>query len=277
MKSLKRVALLTALCALLLACCMFMNSCGIATLIALVASSKSEEKTTTTTTTDSISETPDTNENPGDENNPEDEKPESIKDKIVSAIDKLSEVSYVMIPASMEMKQSASGSTSTNTEDMTVIVSKDDKNYKTLLSMYQGDSYYAHSYIDGTEMYNANKDDYVDEETGEESEVEYYRSATNKKMTFQEIINYSDMSQEMFMLCVFRNNFAEKISNLVESTENIELTTNADGITKIVIPTDVVNAISRDVLFSEASGLGDTTDPDNTPEAKKAKVDPCCD
>ncbi len=52
----------------------------------------------------------------------------------------------------------------------------------------------------------------------------------------------------------------------------------ADGrAAKIVIPTDVVNAISRDVLFSEASGLGDTTDPDATPEPKKVKIDPCCD
>ncbi len=45
---------------------------------------------------------------------------------------------------------------------------------------------------------------------------------------------------------------------------------------KIVIPTDVVNAISRDVLFSEASGLGNTTEPDNTPEKKVKKPDPCC-
>ena len=52
----------------------------------------------------------------------------------------------------------------------------------------------------------------------------------------------------------------------------------ADGrAAKIVIPTDVVNAISRDVLFSEASGLGDTTDPDNTPTPKTVKPDPCCD
>ncbi len=52
----------------------------------------------------------------------------------------------------------------------------------------------------------------------------------------------------------------------------------ADGrAAKIVIPTDVVNAISRDVLFSEASGLGDTTDPDNTPDPKIVKPDPCCD
>ncbi|MBE6562393.1 MAG: SPFH/Band 7/PHB domain protein [Ruminococcaceae bacterium] len=52
----------------------------------------------------------------------------------------------------------------------------------------------------------------------------------------------------------------------------------ADGrAAKIVVPTDVVNAISRDVLFSEASGLGDTTAPDNTPTPKTVKPDPCCD
>ncbi|MBR6918104.1 MAG: SPFH/Band 7/PHB domain protein [Clostridia bacterium] len=46
---------------------------------------------------------------------------------------------------------------------------------------------------------------------------------------------------------------------------------------KIIIPTDAVNAVSRDVLFSEASGLGSATSPDNTQDAAPKKSDPCCD
>ena len=45
---------------------------------------------------------------------------------------------------------------------------------------------------------------------------------------------------------------------------------------KIIVPTDVVNAVRSDVLFSEASGLGNVTNP-----AEKAlgapEADPCCD
>ncbi|MBQ4612539.1 MAG: SPFH/Band 7/PHB domain protein [Clostridia bacterium] len=52
----------------------------------------------------------------------------------------------------------------------------------------------------------------------------------------------------------------------------------ADGrASKIIVPTDAVNAVKRDVMFSEASGLGDTTPPDNTPDPIKKKPDPCCD
>ena len=44
---------------------------------------------------------------------------------------------------------------------------------------------------------------------------------------------------------------------------------------KIIIPTDAVNMTKANVLFSETTGLGDTTD--EAPEApKKAKKDPCC-
>ncbi len=46
---------------------------------------------------------------------------------------------------------------------------------------------------------------------------------------------------------------------------------------KIIIPTDTVNAVTRDVMFSEASGLGDTTPPDNSPNPVVKKNDPCCD
>ena len=52
----------------------------------------------------------------------------------------------------------------------------------------------------------------------------------------------------------------------------------ADGrASKIIVPTDTVNAVKRDVMFSEASGLGDTTLPDNTPDPVAKKADPCCD
>ena len=46
---------------------------------------------------------------------------------------------------------------------------------------------------------------------------------------------------------------------------------------KIIVPTDAVAAVTRDVLFSEASGLGDTTPPDTTPDSKITRQDPCCD
>ena len=56
------------------------------------------------------------------------------------------------------------------------------------------------------------------------------------------------------------------------------LTKLADGkAAKIIIPTDAVSAVSRDVLFSEASGLGSATSPDNTPAATSVTPDPCCD
>ncbi len=52
----------------------------------------------------------------------------------------------------------------------------------------------------------------------------------------------------------------------------------ADGrASKIIIPTDTVNAVTRDVLFSESSGLGDTTPPDATPDPAVTKPDVCCD
>ena len=45
---------------------------------------------------------------------------------------------------------------------------------------------------------------------------------------------------------------------------------------KIIVPTDAVNMTKANVLFSETTGLGDTTKP--APAPKKAKkADPCCD
>ena len=45
---------------------------------------------------------------------------------------------------------------------------------------------------------------------------------------------------------------------------------------KIIIPTDVVNATTSNVIFSETSGLGDVTLPGQDPIPPK-KTDPCCD
>ena len=45
---------------------------------------------------------------------------------------------------------------------------------------------------------------------------------------------------------------------------------------KIIVPTDAVEMVKRDVMFSEASGIGDVTPPENdTPKTKKQDV--CCD
>lgn len=43
---------------------------------------------------------------------------------------------------------------------------------------------------------------------------------------------------------------------------------------KIIVPTDAVAAVTRDVLFSESSGLGDTTPPDTSPTRSMPKTIP---
>jgi hypothetical protein len=45
---------------------------------------------------------------------------------------------------------------------------------------------------------------------------------------------------------------------------------------KIIVPTDAVEVVKKDVIFSEATGLGDTTK-EAKPTPKKKKDDPCCD
>ena len=51
----------------------------------------------------------------------------------------------------------------------------------------------------------------------------------------------------------------------------------ADGkASKIIIPTDTVEAVTKNVTFAETTGLGDVTKPANTPKQPK-QVDPCCD
>ena len=45
---------------------------------------------------------------------------------------------------------------------------------------------------------------------------------------------------------------------------------------KLIIPTDAVSAVTNNAIFSETTGLGDTTK--EAPKPKKtAKGDPCCD
>ena len=46
---------------------------------------------------------------------------------------------------------------------------------------------------------------------------------------------------------------------------------------KIIVPTDVVEMTKSNVIFAEASGLGDTTQPDLTPDPEIPVSDPCCD
>ncbi len=46
---------------------------------------------------------------------------------------------------------------------------------------------------------------------------------------------------------------------------------------KIIIPTDAVNATKANVLFSETTGIGDVTAPDTAQKKAENKNDPCCD
>ena len=51
----------------------------------------------------------------------------------------------------------------------------------------------------------------------------------------------------------------------------------ADGkASKIIVPTDAVNAVKTNVMFSETTGLGDVTAP-APEEPAEPEVDPCCD
>ncbi len=45
---------------------------------------------------------------------------------------------------------------------------------------------------------------------------------------------------------------------------------------KIIVPTDVVEATKKDVMFSEATGLGDATEQGAPAKTSKKKADPCC-
>jgi regulator of protease activity HflC (stomatin/prohibitin superfamily) len=51
----------------------------------------------------------------------------------------------------------------------------------------------------------------------------------------------------------------------------------ADGkAAKIIVPTDAVNAVKRDVLFSESAGVGSATAPAADTEPASTEPDPCC-
>ncbi len=51
----------------------------------------------------------------------------------------------------------------------------------------------------------------------------------------------------------------------------------ADGqAAKVIIPTDIVSSVRKDVLFSETTGLGDSTEP-LPPKPQAPEDDPCCD
>jgi regulator of protease activity HflC (stomatin/prohibitin superfamily) len=79
---------------------------------------------------------------------------------------------------------------------------------------------------------------------------------------------------------------ADGIKALIEASPNAAvlelkkydaLTKMCDGkAAKIIIPTDAVNAVTQNVMFSETTGLGNSTNPLNINEKKENK-DPCCD
>ena len=55
------------------------------------------------------------------------------------------------------------------------------------------------------------------------------------------------------------------------------LTNVANGrAAKLIIPSDVVDTVKKNVIFSETAGLGDQTEP-TAEELPKKKKDPCCD
>ncbi len=45
---------------------------------------------------------------------------------------------------------------------------------------------------------------------------------------------------------------------------------------KIIVPTDAVEMVKSNVVFSETTGLGDKTDPDNSQKKVENKADACC-
>ena len=45
---------------------------------------------------------------------------------------------------------------------------------------------------------------------------------------------------------------------------------------KIILPTDAVDLVKKDVIFTETTGLGDSTKPEKE-APRPVKEDPCCD
>lgn len=67
-------------------------------------------------------------------------------------------------------------------------------------------------------------------------------------------------------------------SSVLELKRYDALVKLADGkAAKVIIPTDAVYSVSKNVMFSEVSGIGSETSPDTTPEIAAKKPDPCCD
>ena len=70
---------------------------------------------------------------------------------------------------------------------------------------------------------------------------------------------------------------ANPTAAIIELKKYESLVKMADGkASKIIIPTDAVEAVKNNVTFAETTGLGDNTKPaDDEPKIKKQ--DPCCD
>ena len=66
-------------------------------------------------------------------------------------------------------------------------------------------------------------------------------------------------------------------ASVLELKKYEALVAMADGrAAKIIVPTDVVEMTKSNIVFTETTGLGDKTDPDNTQKTVKKKTDPCC-
>ena len=69
---------------------------------------------------------------------------------------------------------------------------------------------------------------------------------------------------------------ANPTAAIIELKKFESLVKMADGkASKLIIPTDAVEAVNKNVTFAETTGLGDTTKPADE-KAETAKADPCC-
>ena len=67
-------------------------------------------------------------------------------------------------------------------------------------------------------------------------------------------------------------------ASVLELKKYEALVAMSDGrASKIIVPTDAVDMTKANVIFSETSGLGDTTSPDTSAPKVVKKKDPCCD
>lgn len=71
---------------------------------------------------------------------------------------------------------------------------------------------------------------------------------------------------------------AQADASVLELKKYEALISMANGkASKIIVPTDAVDMTKANVVFSETTGLGDVTQPDNTTKKKAEKTDVCCD